>query len=168
MRLACEHRIPTTADDFWSWIHGPEFEAEVAKSLGLAAYEELERRQEAGGETYRKIRLASRIPSSLAPLVSRLVGVDRATAIEEQWRSGDRRVVRWRITPEILSERITVSGELRVEPAGERACRRILDGEIRARIVGVGGLIERAAVREVLGAYDVSARAAADFAKRVR
>jgi hypothetical protein len=165
MRLACEHRIPTSADDFWSWIHAAEFEARVAKSLGLSAYDELERRDE-GGELYRKIRVAGPLPASLKPIVSRLVGIEEAVAIEEQWRSRDQRVMRWRITPEVLSDRVSVAGELRVEPAGERHCRRVLDGEIHARILGVGGLLERAAVREVIGAYDVSARAAASFARR--
>jgi hypothetical protein len=164
MRLYCEHRIPASAEDFWAWIHAPEFEADVAKAIGLREYRELERREE-GGEIYRRIRVASALPASMASLVSRIIRVDEAVVIEEQWRSREQRVVRWRMTPAVLSDRVSVSGELRVEPAGAGRCKRILDGAIEARIFAVGGLLERAAVREVSGAYDASARVAATFAK---
>lgn len=164
MRVFCEHRIPTAADDFWEWLHDPEYEARVARALGLLEYKELERRDE-GDEVYRRIRVALPLPASLAPIVSRLVSVDQAGYVEEQWRRRDARVVRWRMTPTILAERVAVQGELRIEPAGKARCVRILDGDITARIFGVGGLLERAAIREVIGGYDVAARVAAAFAK---
>lgn len=164
MRLFCEHRIPAAAEDFWEWLHDPEYEARVARALGLIEYRELARR-ESRGEVYRRIQVASPLPSSLAPIVSRLVSVDEAGYLEEQWRSRDDRVVRWRMTPTILADRVTVEGELRVEPAGTKGCLRILDGDITARILGVGGLLERVAIREVIGGYAVAAKVAAAFAR---
>lgn len=167
MRLFCEHRIPASAADFWEWIHDADYEARVARALGLTEYRELERREE-DGTVYRRLRVAAALPSSLAPILSRVVRVDEAAYVEEQWRSPDAHLVRWRMTPEILAERVHVAGELRLVPAGAGHCRRILEGEIRARIFGVGPLLERAAIREVVGAYDVSARVAAQVAKERR
>jgi len=164
MRLFCEHRIPASADEFWGFLHDAEYEARVAEALGLIEYRELERREEADA-VYRRIQVASPLPASLAPIVSRLVSVQEAGYVEEQWRRRDARVVRWRMTPTILADRVTVEGELRVEPAGAGRCVRILDGDITARLFGVGGLLERAAIREVVSGYDVAAKVAAAFAR---
>jgi hypothetical protein len=167
MRLFCEHRIPTSAADFWEWIHSADYEARVARALGLTEYRELERREEAG-TVYRRLRVAAPLPSSFAPILSRIARVDEVAYVEEQWRSKGAHLVRWRMTPEILAERVRVAGELRLEPAGSRHCRRILEGEISARIFGVGALLERVAIREVVGAYDTAARVAAELAKERR
>jgi len=167
MRLYCEHRIPTSADDFWEWIHSAEYEARVARALGLTEYRELERCEETG-EVYRRLRVAAPLPSAFKPILSRVARVDEAAYVEEQWRIEDELRVRWRMTPEVLADRVRVAGELRLEPAGRGHCKRILEGEISARVFGVGPLLERVAIREVVGAYDVAARVAAELAKERR
>lgn len=167
MRLFCEHRIPASAADFWEWIHGADYEARVALALGLTEYRELERREDAGA-VYRRLRVAAPLPSAFAPLLARVARVDEVAYVEEQWRQPDAYRVRWRMTPEVLAERVRVAGELRLEPAGSRHCKRILEGEISARIFGVGPLLERAAIREVVRAYDTAARVAAELARERR
>lgn len=167
MRLFCEHRIPTSASDFWAWIHSSEYEERTARALGLSEYRELERRDEAG-TVYRRLRVAAPLPSSFAPVLSRIVRVDEVAYVEEQWRVEDAHLVRWRMTPEVLADRVHVTGELRLEPAGSRHCKRILEGEISARIFGAGPLLERAAIREVVRAYDTAARVAGELAKEHR
>jgi hypothetical protein len=164
MRLFCEHRIATSASDFWEWIHSADYEERVARAIGLSEYRELERREEAG-TVYRRLRVAAPLPSSIAPILSRIAQVDEVAYVEEQWRSQDAHLVRWRMTPELFAERVRVAGELRLEPAGRRHCKRILEGEISARIFAVGPLLERAAIREVVRAYGTAARVATELAK---
>jgi hypothetical protein len=94
--------------------------------------------------------------------------VSEAAYVEEQWRSQHEHRVRWRMTPEVLADRVTVAGELRLEPDGPRHCRRVLDGEIHARIFVVGPLLERAAAGEVVSAYEIAARVANQLARARR
>ena len=151
MRLYCEHEIPWSADAFWERIHSELFEARVREALGLNEYKELERGEDES-ELFRRIRVSAPMPKGMAPLVARVVRVDEAVIFEEQWRSKRERLVRWRMTPSVMADRVRVEGVLRVEPAGRARCRRILEGTIEARLFGLGMLLERAALKELISA----------------
>jgi hypothetical protein len=159
VKLHCAHEIALPADEFWSIIHSPEYEARAAQAAGLRAYQELERREEPDA-IYRKLRVEADLPESLTALLGR-VGIAAPTGyVEEQWRSRGRREVRWRMTPGVLADRAHVEGVVRVEPRGARRCLRVLDGEVTVKLFGVGRLLERAAVSLVVAAYEKSARLA--------
>lgn len=162
MRLHCEHEIPLSADQFWDVIHAPHYETRCAEAIGLEAYRELERREEVD-TIYRKIRVETELPEPLASLVRRVAGNVAPSYVEEQWRSRQRREVRWRITPQVMAERARIEGVVRVEPKGKDRCLRVLDGVVEVKIFGAGGLIERAGVALVTDAYAKSAKVAADL-----
>ncbi len=167
MRVRCEHRIPLDADSFFATMHSEAFEARVAEALGLTEYRVIEREEEAR-EIYRRIQVTPRLPAALVPILKRVAGATTASYVEEQWRSREERLVRWRMTPTVLRDRSHLEGTVRVVPAGPRACKRVLDGVVEVRVLGVGALLERAIVSQVEEAYGASAHVAAEMADELR
>jgi hypothetical protein len=157
MRLHCEHPMPFRAEHFWSIIHAPEYEAVVARALGLAEYREAERREEPTA-IYRRIEARPRaLPESFKKLLERIAGVGSASYVEEQWRSRDAMAVRWRAVPSVLGDRVRVAGVVRIEPIDDGTCLRILEGEVEVRVPVLGAILERAVVSAVIEAYARSA-----------
>jgi hypothetical protein len=160
VRIECEHRIPLRAEDFWEMIHAPEYEAAVAEEMGLAEYRELERWED-DEAIHRRIRVTPRagaLPAALQKLLRRMSAVG---AVEEQRRSKARREVFWRVTPGVLSDRIELSGVVRVEPVDDGSCLRKLEGEVRVKIPGAGLWVERGLVSSIVSNYARSAEIAA-------
>ncbi len=161
MKLYCEHEIPLSAEEFWSILHAPRYEAKVAEAVGLGSYRQLERREESDA-IYRRMAVSAELPEPLRALARRVVGNASAGYVEEQWRSRSKREVRWRIVPTVLPDRARIEGVMRIEPRGPRCCVRILDGVVELKILGVGRLLERAAVSMVIESYAKGAAIAAD------
>lgn len=164
MRVHCEHEIPLAADAFWELLHAPHYEAAVAEAVGLRAYRELERREEPDA-IYRRLQVEAELPETLAGVLRRLGLEGPLGYVEEQWRSRERREVRWRMTPGALAERARIEGIVRIEPRGATRCVRVLDGAIEVRVFGVGGMLERAAVKMVTDAYAKGAAVAAQLGR---
>jgi hypothetical protein len=160
-----EHRIPLSAERFWEMIHAPDYEAEVAEAVGLAAYAE-EARRETPAHVFRRIHVVPPLPDWMRALFVRLGGGDGpAWYKEEQWRSKRRMEVRWRMIPPILVGRSRVEGVVRVEAIDAGSCRRILEGDIEVRLPGLGGRLERTLAESTRAAYDRAAEVAARRAR---
>ena len=162
MRIRCEHEIPLPVDAFWELIHAPRYEAAVAAAIGLRAYRELERREEPDA-LYRRLEVEADLPDAVGGILRRIGIAGPIGYVEDQWRSRTRREVRWRMTPSAFAERARIEGVVRVEPRGRGRCVRVLDGVIELRWLGVGGLLERAAVSLVTDAYARGAAVAAEL-----
>jgi hypothetical protein len=162
MRIRCQHEIPLQVDAFWEMLHAPRYEAAVAQAVGLRAYRELERREEPDA-VYRRLQVEADLPDAVGGLLRRIGVEGRVGYVEEQWRSRTRREVRWRMTPGAFAERARIEGIVRVEPRGRGRCVRALDGVIELRWLGIGGLLERAAVSLVTDAYAKGAAVAAEI-----
>lgn len=160
MKLVCAHRIPCSADAFWSMLHEDPYESRWAEAIGLRAYRELER-HENPSEIYRRIQVEVALPNALLSLIRRAGASGPPSYVEEQWRSRNERVVRWRITPNTFADRARASGIVRVEPRGPASCERFLDGSIEVGVPIVGTLIERMAVAMVVDSYEKGAKLAA-------
>ena len=160
MKLVCAHRIPRSADAFWSMLHEDPYESRWAEAIGLRAYRELER-HEGPIEIYRRIQVEVALPDALLSLIRRAGASGPPSYVEEQWRSRSERVVRWRITPNTFADRARASGIVRVEPRGPASCARFLDGSIEVDVPIAGRLIERMAVAMVVDSYEKGAKLAA-------
>jgi len=160
VKLVCSHRIPLSADAFWSLLHEDPYESQWAEAIGLRAYRELEG-HESASEIYRRIQVEVAVPDALLSLI-RLAGASGPPSyVEEQWRSRTERAVRWRITPSTFNDRARASGIVRVEPRGPASCERFLDGSIEVDVPIAGKLIERMAVAMVVDSYEKGAKLAA-------
>ncbi len=162
MKLYCEHRISLGADDLWTLLHTPDFEAHLGRAIGLSEYRELERSEDSEA-VYRKIQVTPGIHESFRTLLRRVGASGSVSYIEEQWRSKGEMEVRWEMKPSVLAERVRVAGVIRIEPVDQQSCLRILDGVVKVRLPGLGRLIEQAVVSGAVDAYGKSALAAGAF-----
>jgi len=145
--------MPFAADHLWAILHTPEYEALVARALGLAEYREIERREEPDA-VHRRIEARPRALSpALQRTLRRIAGVSSASYVEEQWRSRTARSVRFRAVPSVLADRVRVEGTVRIEPLDEASCRRVLEGTVEVRIPVLGGMLERTVVSAAVEAY---------------
>lgn len=154
--LRIEHELPIAAERFWALLHDPAYEAFQAEGLGLAGYEEVERKID-GQVMHRKIRVIPKIEVPAA--IRKVIGVGGADAgsmgyIEQQDKRLDKYELRWWVDPPILVGKLQVGGLFRVEPIDDKRCRRILDGEVKIGIPIVGGTVEKFVLQEVKKTYD--------------
>jgi hypothetical protein len=82
---------------------------------------------------------------------------NKASFVEEL--DYDRRARRgeWRTIPWLLPERVRTRGTIEIAPAPGGGVRRLVRGEVDARLWGFGGLVERRAVVEIEKSYATAA-----------
>lgn len=164
--LRIVHELPIGAERFWELLHDPAYESFQAKGLGLAGYEEVERRID-GQVMHRKIRVVPKIEVPAA--IRKVIGAGDAGAmgyIEQQDKRLDKFELRWWVDPPILVGKLQVGGLFRVEPLDDKRCRRILDGEVKISIPVVGGTVEKFVLQEVKKTYDKMPGIVADWVRQ--
>jgi len=117
--LVCAHRIPCSADAFWSMLHEDPYESRW-RGDRPARVPRLERHENPSGST-----AASRWRWHSPTRCSRSSGAPgraarRATS-KSSGGSRNERVVRWRITPNTFGDRARASGSCASSRAGRRA-----------------------------------------------
>ena len=102
-----------------------------------------------------------------APVVAHAVTVPAPVAklfgsklryVEEGRLDKATRTWRWKTTPSTLADKVKNEGTMRVEPAGDGKCRRIVEIVVEAKVFGVGGLIESSTEKQFQDGWDASAR----------
>jgi len=71
----------------------------------------------------------------------------------------DRKNQRYRleVKPRSLASKLTIQGELSVQPISERSCRRLYVARVEARVLGVGGLLEQRLLDDIEKSYNRAA-----------
>jgi hypothetical protein len=156
MEFRIAHRFSCSAADWWRASKTPEFEAAVAAASSVTITQlSLET---AGGVTRTRARV---VPAKELPaVVQKAVGAERFSYVQESEEAEGSFEQRWKVLPDVLPEKISCSGTLRVSdvPGG---CERVIAGRIEVRVMLVGGTIEKGVVAELQSGYD---RSAADLA----
>lgn len=155
-KLYAEHVIPMEAHAYFRLNNDPEFEQFQAERINLESYEEVER-SENGGKIHRRIQVVPdiQLPGAIRKVVDKQLG-DRKLYYEElrDYVDGELEYT-WKIVPPVMADRMDVGGKVVVEPIDEGSCKRILDGETKANVFGIGGMLEKFLVREMTNAYDL-------------
>lgn len=60
---------------------------------------------------------------------------------------------RFTVTPNRMADKITIEGEVRIEPRGD-GIERIINMTVTAKVFGVGGLIEKRIIADTRASYD--------------
>ena len=150
-----EHVIECTDETFWKVFFDPEYNRGLfLRELGFDSWKQvsLDERED---RIERVVDVVPRLGDLPGPL-KRLV---EGGASYRERDSFDRKAKRMTlaIEPSVLQGKLTVSGVMRTEPAGDRRCRRIYDTTIVAKIFGLGGMIEGRIVADVRASYDRAA-----------
>ena len=88
--------------------------------------------------------------------VAKLLGGKRLSYIEELEYQVGRYHGTWRIVPPVLADKIAIGGTLDLEAAAG-GVRRVLAGAIDVTLFGLGGLVEKVVVSNVVKSYDDAA-----------
>lgn len=135
------HRYPVDADTFWATYFDREFtESLYLRGLGSSS---LDLHELSGTPSDGVRRRLTATPQTAMPrAISKLMG-----GVQSYTESGffDPATTTWRysVEPAALRGRVAIEGTLRTTPAGDEACTVETELRVTARILGVGGVLER-------------------------
>lgn len=153
-RFTLTHLIECSEDVFWSLYLDTDFTIRlITEGLGFESCEVPVLRDE--GDVVVRTTVA-RPRLELPEAVAKLLG-PRFSYREEGTFHVARRTWEWTTHLAVLSDKIQLGGTLRTEPADGGRCRRIAGLWVRARIFALGGLVEKAAERNLRKGWQQSA-----------
>ena len=156
-QFTVRNALNCSADDFWTKVHGSEaFYHQLYTELDFD-YEIIER------DDARHYRKAAIKPNLAAPASIKKVLGDNFGIVEVGIFHPDERRYTFDIQPSTLRDKITIRGEMRVEPTGPDSCDRVTDFDVRVEIFGVGRMIESFVEKSTKASYEKSARATNAF-----
>ena len=142
MKSTLRHTFDIGADAFWNEIFfNQAFQERMYKeALGCESVAFLEDSGETPAGRTRRFSFTQKLDAPAA--VRKLFG--ETTTMEERGHF-DLQTKRWRFSmvPDRMADKVRVSGETRVEPAGEGKIDRVVDLEYSVSIFGIHALIEK-------------------------
>jgi hypothetical protein len=150
------HELDCSPERFWETFFDPEFTREmIVGGLGFASCE-VDPPKGGGsepGQRKRTMRVVPKLdlPAAVAKLLGPKLGYTEVGTYDETTE-----VWTYTMRLSVLSDRIRLGGRLRVEPLGDR-CRRVSELWAEAKILGLGGLVERAAEKNMREGWGKSA-----------
>lgn len=150
MRFKIEHSFSRISREAYERLFvDEEFNAALKPVCALRSRELLERREE-GGRLFRKVRV---VPErDFPPAIKKLI-TGELSYTEESWLDPTRHVLDWTSKTSILTEKLSLSGQVSFHEIPD-GCRRVLEGEIKVNVFGVGRLVEKGIIDNLEETYD--------------
>ncbi|MBX3208350.1 MAG: DUF2505 domain-containing protein [Labilithrix sp.] len=156
------HDLDCTPERFWELFFDNELQKRIFADLGFPKWEVVEMK-ETEAEVVRIVRA---IPKLDAPgPVAKLLGSGFGYTEEGRFDRATK-VYRFAIKPSTLADKLKNEGSVKVEPAGDGKCTRIVEIVAEAKIFGVGGMIEKMTEKSHRDGWEKSARVFNDEAKK--
>lgn len=92
-------------------------------------------------------------------------GTSRASFVEELEYDVAARSGRWKTIPNLFTERVVNAGTIELASDGS-GTRRIVRGDVRVKLFGFGGLVERMIVSEIEKSYAANAKFTREYIAR--
>src|SRR5687767_13478323 len=132
-RFTLVQEIAGSVEDHWKLFLDEEFDRrQYLEGFGFPKYELLDSRND-DARTTRKIRVTPKldVPAAVAKILGSSFGY-----VEEAAYDKGSKLYRARMTPNVLSDRLSSDSSVRVEPAPGDAgkCRRTVDVSVEAKI----------------------------------
>lgn len=164
MDLKLSQEFRCDAETFWSKLF---FDATYNKALYLeglkfASWEMLEQK-DAGGTLVQRVRMTP--PSEMPAAMEKLVG-GTISYVENGTFDKAKKSYAFEIVPDKMADRLELRGTIRTEAAGEKRIRRIGDIFLRAKVFGLGGMIEGFMAKSVTASYEAAARFTNDWIQK--
>jgi hypothetical protein len=153
VKFVVEHTFAAEIAAYETLFFDEPFCVALGEALGLGR--ELLRLERTESTIVRHVRCEPRRdPESAA---GKAFGSSRASYVEELAYDRATHVATWRTIPNVFPDRVKTSGTIELVAAGD-GTRRVVRGEVVARLFGFGGLVERAVVQEIEKSYEATAR----------
>ncbi len=150
-----EHTFSCDVDTYWARFFLDEAfnKALFLERLGFSKWVLV--KQEPTADGVKRIVEAAPSTDDIPGPLKKLLAGGLGYREEGEWiKSQSRYVVR--VTPNSLSDKMEIKGEMRVVPDGA-GCRRTYDADVNVRVFGVGGLLEGRILDDVVKSYDAAA-----------
>lgn len=154
-KFTITHEINCDVATFWKLFFDKEFNNELfLQVLGFPEYQTLDQQET---ETAITRKVSGRPKMNMPGPVEKLLGANfRYT--EEGKLDRAKGLWTWKMTPSAMADKLRQEGSLRVEPIGDKKCRRIAELINEAKVFGLGGLIESTGEKQLREGWDASAR----------
>ncbi len=150
-----EHLINASEETFWSVFFDPEYNRKLfMETLHFDEWKVVSQSDTPVGID-RVVEAVPKTPELPGPLKKLVEG---GISYRER-ASFDRAKKRMTVTVEtgVLPGKLSVTGVVRTEPAGDGKCKRIYDSSVVAKVFGVGGMIESRILADIKTSYDKAA-----------
>ncbi len=140
MLFTIRNTFHTDPESYWNrMFFDPEYNDRLYEALGFTSFEVLELTGEPGGPRTRRMRTE---PAAEAPAVVRKLIGDSLTYTESGSFDPVEALWVYEIKTNKLHDKIHIGGRLWVEPTAN-GIERIAEVDVRVKVFGVGGAIER-------------------------
>lgn len=151
LEFTLNHGFECSTERFWALFFDPEWTRSlILEGLGFATCD-IEPVVEAGGKKSRTMRVTPKldIPAAVAKILGPKLGYTengRLDVATGEWS--------YEIVLSVMSDRIRMGGKLRVDPDGPGRCKRRSSLWCEVKVFGVGGLIEKAAEKNMRDGWE--------------
>lgn len=154
MRLDFRHLFPCTAEELWSILADPVYQAE-ANSAASVRKELLESRAE-GKQRVERVRV--HVQRELPAPMARALDTDRVSYVQEhRWRDEDLSM-KWVVIPDVGAKYVQCRGDFRVANRGKGECERLITGDLTVSVPLLGGRMEKKVAEDLKANYDATAK----------
>lgn len=152
MEIRISHTFPCSPKVYWETAWDPAFEREL-RAEAEVDFTVLEERID-GQRAFTRTRISPR--RELPLLAQKALGQTRFSYVQEVDSDNINYTTRWRVTADVMSDRLKCSGVSRIVDGGD-TCERVIEGSIDVAIPLVGGAVERQIVSEIERSYERAA-----------
>jgi hypothetical protein len=154
IELTLRHELRCTPERHWKLFFDPDWTKELILD-GLAFNKcEVGDLERSGDITTRMMRVEPKIdvPGPVARLLGPKLGYTEKGTFNETTKAWN-----YALVLSVLSEKILLGGDVTVEPKGDDKCVRLSKIWMKAKIPIIGGLVEKAAEKNMKKGWDDSA-----------
>jgi hypothetical protein len=149
------HPLDCTPERHWALFWDPEWTRTlIVDGLGFFSCDVRPVRQE-GTLRHREMAVTPKldIPAAVAKILGPKLGYTEKGTFDEATQTWT-----YRMVLNVLTDSIRIGGEVSIEPLGAGRCTRVSKMWVEVKIFGVGGMIEKAAEKNMRDGWDRSAQ----------
>lgn len=153
IEFTLRHPLNCTPERHWEMFFDPQWTEDLLTD-GLGFSCDVGPVRTEGGMRHRDMQVAPvlDLPKAVAKLFSDTLGYVEQGKFDE-----DKKQWSYTLRLNVLSEKIKLGGDVTLEPLGDDRCTRVSKMWAEAKIFGVGGLIEKAAEKNMRDGWGKSA-----------
>lgn len=154
LEFTLTHGFDCSTERFWALFFDPDWTRQmILEGLDFATCD-IDPVVEANGKKSRSMRVTPKLdlPAAVAKLLGPKLGYTehgRLDLATQEWS--------YEIVMSVMSERIRLGGRVTVEPDGPSKCRRRSVLWCEVKIFGIGGLVEKAAEKNMREGWETAA-----------
>lgn len=155
IEFTLRHRLECTPARHWALFFDPEWTRTlIVDGLGFFSCD-VDPVQHEGTTRRRQMRVTPKldIPAPVAKILGPKLGYTERATFDET-----RELWAYQMLLNVLADKILIGGEVTIEPLGDAACTRVSKMWVEVKIFGVGGMIEKAAEKNMRDGWERSAK----------